>query len=221
MGSCFHHAGLCPRRNRGQVAGLTFDFGASLGYIWNRGEATLLQGLGSFVSEVRDINDRGVVVGTSNVEPFRLHAVIWEGGQIMDLGVLPGFFDSRGVALNNRGQVIGQMIADSVQGFLWEDGEMTLLPILPGYQTSGPFSINDAGQIVGGSESSTAAVPTLWIDELMPIDLNSLICADDPLLPRVMLEFARRINKRGQIVATGRDTELPNQVRSFLLTPTH
>jgi len=59
----------------------------------------------------------------------------------MDLGVLPGFFDSRGIAVNNRGHVIGQMIADTVRGFLWQDGEITLLPILPGYQFSGPFSI--------------------------------------------------------------------------------
>jgi hypothetical protein len=32
----------------------------------------------------------------------------------------------------------------------------------------------------------------------MAIDLNTLICADDPLLPRVTLDFARRINNRGR-----------------------
>jgi probable HAF family extracellular repeat protein len=82
--------------NRGQIAGLTFDFGLARGDIWDRGEVTVLPPLNlverASVFTVVQINDRGVVVGTSEAELFRLRAVIWEEGQVVNLGVLPGFF---------------------------------------------------------------------------------------------------------------------------------
>ena len=62
---------------------------------------------GSFVSSASEINERGVVVGTSEAELSSLHAVIWMDGQAIDLGFAPGFSGSRGNAINDRGQVVG------------------------------------------------------------------------------------------------------------------
>jgi uncharacterized membrane protein len=89
--------------NRGQIAGESC--------IWDHGEVMVLPPFG-----VRQINDRGVVVGTGSFAPNRLRAVIWEQGQLVDLGVPAGLFDSRGRGINNRGQVIG-----TVEGGLLRD----------------------------------------------------------------------------------------------------
>jgi probable HAF family extracellular repeat protein len=208
--------------NRGQIAGITFEFGQAQAFIWDRGEVTLLPTLepASSTVDVRQINDRGVVVGTSNLQPFRLRAVIWQEGEIVNLGVAPGFFDSRGVALNDRGQVIGRVEGPGTRGFLWQDGVMTLLPLLEGSTGSAPLSINEAGDIVGQSEGASSRA-TLWHKDLIPVDLNTAICAHDPLRPLVTLQVARKINDRGRIVASGADTQYPGRNGMFLLTPTH
>ena len=204
--------------NRGWIAGLPC--------IWDSGRVTILpplQDAGSAgVSQVREINDRGVVVGTSSLAPFSLRAVIWEKGQIMNLGVLPGFFDSRGRGINNRGQVIGTLEGGlSTSGFLWEDGVMTLLPRLAPEKVSAPLSINDVGEIVGISEfpQGGGAAATLWDDERQVFDLNELIRSNDPLRPFVRVQSALLINNRGQIVATGVDSRDPTRNGMYLLSP--
>jgi len=206
--------------NRGQIAGITFDFGLAQAYTWDRGEVTLLPRLEepSPVFDVRQINDRGVVVGTSSLQPFRLRAVIWQEGHIVNLGVAAGFFDSRGVALNDQGQVVGTVEGPGNRGFRWKDGVMTLLPLLDGGSSNAPLSINDAGEIVGQTEG-TSSRATRWGKDLAPVDLNTVICANDPLRPLVTLEAARKINDRGQIVASGADARYPDRLGMFLLTP--
>jgi probable HAF family extracellular repeat protein len=211
--------------NRRQVAGVTFDFGRSRGFVWKRGEFTILPALAEDDSvTVQQINDRGVVVGWNDITAnFRVHAVIWKHGEVIDLGVPPGWFDSRGKDINNRGQVVGQLVgANTVGGFLWEDGVMSVLPPLAGGSFSSPLSINDAGEIVGQSEFVQAgiSVATLWDDHGQAMDLNELIRSNDPLRPFVRLLAALLINDRGQIVATGFDSRTSRLAR-YLLTPRH
>jgi probable HAF family extracellular repeat protein len=206
--------------NRRQIAGLTFDFGLGQAYIWDRGEVTVLPPLagGGSVFTVGQINDRGVVVGTSNAASFRLRAVIWQDGEVIDLGVVPGFFDSRGRAINNRGQVVGTVEGPGARAFLWEDDVMTLLPLLSGGTFNAALSINNAGDIVGQTSSSTVSFATLWEDST-PVDLNTRIRRNQPLRRFVTLEIALLINDRGQIVATGRDSRDPDRTATYLLTP--
>lgn len=81
-------------------------------------------------------------------------------------------------------------------------------------------SINNAGEIVGTSALETASRATLWEDEQV-FDLNDLIRRNDPQRPFVTLEDAASINDRGAIVATGRDSRFPAELRTYLLTPVH
>jgi probable HAF family extracellular repeat protein len=197
--------------NRGRIAGE--------GCIWDRGEVTILPPFG-----VRQINDRDVVVGTGSFAPNRLRAVIWQEGQLIDLGVPPGFFDSRGRGINNRGQVIGTVEGGlPTSGFLWEDGVMTLLPGLTAETIGVPFSINDVGEIVGNSDLPLGgrAAATLWDDDGQIFDLNKLIRRDDPLRPFVRFSHALLINNRGQIVAIGFDSRDPTRTGMYLLSPRH
>ncbi|HKU15497.1 MAG TPA: hypothetical protein VJQ52_13955 [Steroidobacteraceae bacterium] len=197
--------------NRGQIAGE--------GCIWDRGQVTVLPQF-----EVRQINDRRVVVGTGSFAPNRLRAVIWQEGQLIDLGVPPGFFDSRGRGINNRGQVVGTVEGGlPTSGFLWEDGMMTLLPQLASETISVPLSINDVGEIVGITElpQGGRAAATLWDEEGQVFDLNQLIRRSDPLRPFVTVAAALLINDRGEVVATGSDSRDPARNGVYLLSPRH
>jgi probable HAF family extracellular repeat protein len=195
--------------NRGQIAGESC--------IWDRGEVTVLPPFG-----VRQINDLGVVVGTGSFAPNRLRAVIWQEGQLIDLGVPPGFFDSRGRGINNRGQVIGTVEGGTItSGFLWEDGMMMLLPRLAADKTNAPLSINDAGEIVGISEfpQGGGGAAILWDEEGQIFDLNELISSSDPLRPFVGLAVGLLFDNRGRIVAVGSDSRDPDRTRYYLLRP--
>jgi len=198
--------------NKGQITGTTFDSGgAVVGYVWDSGSVMILPPVeqGEFVSDAREINSRGVVVGTGE-----LHAVIWIDGQPIDLGVAPEFGGSRGNAINDRGQVAG-VLEGGVSGsraFIWDRGNMTVLPPLRDLPFNAALDINNKGDIVGVAESPALFFPVLWRDGVA-IDLNTLIDENDPLRPFVMLASARLINNRGQIIATGSDFTF------YLLTP--
>ena len=203
--------------NKGQITGVTFgSAGAVVGYVWDSGSVMILPPFeqGSFVSDAREINERGVVVGTSEVEPFGSHAVIWMDGQPIDLGVAPGFAGSRGNAINDRGQVVGVLEGGQpgTRAFIWDGGNMTALPPLRDMPFNAALDINNKGDIVGVAESPHLFFPVLWRDGAA-IDLNTLIDENDPLRPFVMLASARLINNRGQIIATGSDFTF------YLLTP--
>jgi probable HAF family extracellular repeat protein len=88
------------------------------------------------------------------------HAFLWtkETGKMRDPGTLEGDVNSAGLAINNRGEVVG----DSVDGdlatgnpcpFLWQNGTMSDLNALVPADTTmyllGSFGINDQGYIVG------------------------------------------------------------------------
>src|SRR5262249_14193175 len=65
-------------------------------------------------SAAGSINARGWAAGQSQssvIDPVfgvpTVHAVLWKQDQIIDLGTLPGGFDSLGIYVNDAGQVIG------------------------------------------------------------------------------------------------------------------
>jgi probable HAF family extracellular repeat protein len=71
--------------------------------------------------------------------------IVWQNGTPIDIG--PGW----GVALNERGQVIGShQVAQGGHAFLWSNGTMTDLGTLGG-KYSHPTAISDRGQVVGYS----------------------------------------------------------------------
>jgi probable HAF family extracellular repeat protein len=211
--------------NRRQVTGETFDFGRPRGFVWDRGRVTILPAFTDTGNvTVMEINDHGVVVGTVDDAvggDFVISAAIWRNGQPLDLGLPPGWLGARGNAINNLGQVVGNLIGANRGGaFLWQRGDINELPTLDGALASGALDINDRGEIVGttGFAAAPFAVATLWDDEGIH-DLNDLISRDDPLQPFVTLLVAQLSNDRGRIVARGTDSRQPDRTATYLLTP--
>jgi hypothetical protein len=94
----------------------------------------------------------------SPLAPNRLRAVIWQEGQLIDLGVAPGFFDSRGRGINNRGQVIGTVEGGlPTSGFLVGRRRDDTIAKARSRDNQRTLSINDVGEIVGITLTRLAA----------------------------------------------------------------
>lgn len=105
------------------------------------------------------INDAGEVVGQAVFSNQFFHAYLWRNGVATDLGTLPGDCFSEAVAINARGQVVGQSLScdflTSGRGsvFLWENGSIIdlneFVPLGSGVQLAEAVAINDRG-VIGG-----------------------------------------------------------------------
>jgi probable HAF family extracellular repeat protein len=133
------------------------------------------------------ITANGLIAGTSEngqTDPLYLggfpemHAVVWQQGQIMDLGTLPeGGYQSEANAVNSAGQVVGSALnsipdANSMavgnfwyfyqpygyqqRAFLWDKQHgMQDLGTLPGGTDAEAILINERGQVVGHSYTAS------------------------------------------------------------------
>jgi probable HAF family extracellular repeat protein len=208
--------------NRGQGAGTVAVDGVDRAFLWHRGKVTLLDSIpqDSRSPFVMDINNRGTVVGFAG-PGANIHGLLWTRRDVMELsGLGVGEVDlSQPLDINDRGQVLVFVRFSNRQTtVVWERGEYFELPSLfPdqfGYIAS---SINNSGNIVGASfPPSGGAVGTLW-RRGAAVDLNTLIAADDPLKPFVMLQNGELINDRGDIVASGFDTRTPGRLLEYML----
>jgi probable HAF family extracellular repeat protein len=81
---------------------------------------------------------------------------VWRNGTVRVLRLVFGD-RGRAIALNDRGQVIGNSRAGSgrFHAFVWENGKMTDLGTLPGGKESQALAINERGQIIGQAETKT------------------------------------------------------------------
>lgn len=92
------------------------------GFLWSDGAMTDLGVLpGDTVSWATDINDAGVVVGTSienSGSPWRWRGFVWEGGQLRDLNDLidpgSGWTVAWANAVNKNGWIVGRADRDGV-----------------------------------------------------------------------------------------------------------
>lgn len=207
--------------DRGQVAGWSYTNsapGSGCAYlslylttdpfIWD--EETGMTDLGNFggtCTTATDLNNRGQVVGTSNLAgDIIFRAFLWSKGTMHDLGGSLGGNDTVASAVNEGGEAVGNatlagdIIAHAV---LWRKiGKIADLGVLASNQCSGATSINAKTQVVGSSGdcSGVGFRAFLWENGSI-VDLNSLV----PPRSQLTLEFALNINDRGEIAVTSAD----------------
>ena len=130
------------------------------------------------------INDSGVIVGSSAAANGIGEAAMWQNGQVLALGTLPGgdaakgfVLDSTATAINASGQIAGWSLNAShvAHAVTWINGSIQDLGALSATDSSDATGINDQGQIVGydtlSSTGQTHAV--LWQNGTMT-DLGTL-----------------------------------------------
>jgi probable HAF family extracellular repeat protein len=174
---------------RGQIIGVSFAdsvVNPSTGYptlapfLWENGRMRNLGTLGGLMAFTSGLNNKGQVVGTSNLAGDQTsHPFLWERGLLRDLGTLGG---SYGEAhwVNENGEVIGLSATandEAYDGFLWRNGKMIDLGSVNGDGCSSANGINSSGQIVG--ESFSCSVDShhafLWENDGPAIDLNLFV----------------------------------------------
>jgi len=215
----------------GQVAGHSHTNGTgttSEAFIYENGSMTSIGTLGGKSAGAFDINDNGIITGTSTTASTDTQGFIYQDGVMTSLGSLDGTGYSEARAINNKNQIVGNSLSENgnYHTFLYEDGIMQDLGTLGG--DSFAYDINEKGQVVGGHrshllESSNSAY--IYTDGEM-FDLTSLLSASDQ--ESWVLKTAYSINDAGQIVGWGSFngsnqafllTSVPVPAAVFLLTP--
>ncbi len=87
------------------------------------------------------------------------HAVLWENGEIVDLGGLGGVGEAYGI--NNKGQVVGKTGSPECRPFIWDPstGTMQVLDNPFGGGHSVANSINENGLVVGSGQEPDFPIP--------------------------------------------------------------
>jgi len=207
---------------KGQVVGISNN----QAFFWSQGRLRkLTPPAGYQASEAWSINDKGQAAGKADRavgKAVRTHALFWEsGGRVTDMGVLPGYADSVGKAINNKSQVVGwvgvtqgtpgRRITFHYQAFLWQNGRMRGLGSIPRIPDSKAAALNDKGQVVGNAYFKTDEAALLWQSGKV-YELNTLV----PPHSGWKLQNALGINAKGQIIGNG----IHNGIRrGFLLNP--
>ena len=131
--------------DRGQVAG-SLDVGDGRhAFLWERGNMRDLGTLGGLVSSALALNNKGEIVGYSDLaprvvsnaagsrpwdKPWRL-AVVWtERKGMTALGAFPSTYSSTATGINDKGQVVGTMVTGHPQAqpaITWEDGKPRII----------------------------------------------------------------------------------------------
>ena len=172
-------------------------------FLWDRGRMIDLGGLGGTCGGSWWINNRGQVIGQSNLPgDLNFHAFLWERGRMLDLGTLGGNRSSARM-INNAGEVVGRAdIPGSAtrHGFLWKNGVMTDLGVVAGDPCSTAYGLNSSTQIVGvSSPCGHDGHGFLWENGGPIVDLNTLVAPGSG----INIIDAWQINDAGEIAAHG------------------
>ena len=161
-------------------------------------------------SAAHDINGAGDVTGVATL-PSGNRAFLYSGGKMRDLGTPPGFQNSTGMGINERGEVAVSALSSPTQpgtvqphAFLYRTGRMTEIKMPPGCSVSHTLSINSAGEIVGSGHWPARLVgrkgPFLY-------DTRTGAVTILPVPAPYGRGWASRVNASGQVIG---DVSLPN-----------
>lgn len=154
------------------------DTGGGLSFIWDarRGMRVLDGSLGADRHGAKGINRVGQVAGASNLTTGATHAFRRDrNGEVLDLGTLPGGDYSFGLAINDRGTVVGvgsTAATRNSEGFIWTDSSgMQFLKLDDLVEF--PRAINNRNEVVGVLEGSYTRA-FLWTPAGGVVDLGAL-----------------------------------------------
>ena len=171
------------------------------------------------------ITTNGLIVGESQngtTDPLipgfpEFHAVLWNQGNIVDLGTLEGGNESIANSVNRRGQIVGGSLNGipdpfSISGlgyqtraFVWQKGVMQDLGTLGGPDAIANL-VNESGQIVG--ESYTNSTPSSYCAENLGLSLTTgaFLWQNGKMVNLGSFggtcTYAIDLNNRGQVVGT-------------------
>jgi probable HAF family extracellular repeat protein len=175
------------------------------------------------------INDKGQVVGISGIcdqavgRHTAKHAVLWDNGEVTDIGDLGAEFWNTPTAINQHGDVVGfagspgDPEGNALHAFIWTKADgIRALGELPGHTYSEASGINEHGQVVGVSCDPDFADcrAVIWENGVIT-DLNDLKAPGFP----ARLDNAKDINDQREI--TGRATDPITGRKAFRAVPVH
>jgi probable HAF family extracellular repeat protein len=182
-------------------------------FFWEKGQMQDIGSLGGTLGNPTAFNNRGQVVGISNMAgDLTSHPFLWSKQTgLQDLGTLGG---NNGVTnwINDAGDIVGKAdlpgpTPQNHDAVLWKKNGTTMidLGLLPGDSCANAYYVNSHGQVVGTSENrDLCLIPTgehafVWEDGGPMVDLNTLI----PPGSSLRLTFAVAISDAGQIAGFG------------------
>ena len=202
---------------RGQVVGTSFTSPTANPasglptldpFLWENGKMLDLGTLGGTSGTPNSLNNRGQVVGLSNLAGDQTaHPFLWtKSGGIRDIGTLGGIFGQANW-ISEAGEIVGFASIPGDQAFfafLWKEGVLTNLGAVDGDACSNAWNINSQSQIVGVSAKTCAFAAGdrhafLW-EHGRVTDLNLFL---PPGTALQQLTDAYNINDRGEIVGLG------------------
>ena len=198
---------------RGEIAGFSYTnstpnpttgFPTLDPFLWEDGKMLDLGGLGGTFGQPTALNNRGQVVGFSNVAGDQSsHPFFWSQGKLIDLYTnTTGGNPLTADAINDAGEIVGAAAfpSQTYDAYLRKGGVATDLGHLNGDCTSEAWAINSGGQVAGISFScdGVTARAFLWENGSL-VDLNTLIPASSSL----QLVWPMAINDRGEIDGVG------------------
>jgi probable HAF family extracellular repeat protein len=170
-------------------------------FLWDNGTMTDLGNLGGTFSIGQCANNRGEVIGQSNLPGDKTsHAFLWRNGKMKDLGTLGGP-NSEAIWINDAGDIAGSAdlpAKDIHDAVIWRHGHIKDLGTVAGDACSRGRAINSRGVVVGGSSDCVNFLHAFVWEAGGPMrDLNKLIRPGSGL----QLTNAFNINDRGEILA--------------------
>jgi probable HAF family extracellular repeat protein len=195
-------------------------------FAWHGGQLRDLGALpGNNSSAVFEVNGHGIGVGmseTTATDPFTGwpadNAVMFNDGEVTDLGTLPGGYESQATDINGRGQVAGfasngihdqftsiffgpgTAWSTQLRSFIWQNGAMRDIGSLGGPDAA-MTTLNARGQITGSSFTSSTANPSTGVPTLDPFLWTSGHMEDLGTLGGT-LGFANWLNDAGEVVGS-------------------